>query len=54
MTNPGGLFDYLEVIGRAQAVTVPPAPYIAIPTTAGTGTEVTGNAVIISPSTRSR
>ena len=49
MTNPGGLFDYLEVIGRAQAVTVPPAPYIAIPTTAGTGTEVTRNAVIISP-----
>jgi alcohol dehydrogenase class IV len=48
LTNYGDLFDYLEVIGRAQQVTKPPAPYIAIPTTAGTGTEVTKNAVIIS------
>ena len=48
ITNYGDLFDYLEVIGRAQPITIPPAPYIAIPTTAGTGTEVTKNAVIIS------
>lgn len=48
ITNSGGLFDYLEVIGLAQPVTIPPAPYIAIPTTAGTGTEVTKNSVIIS------
>ncbi len=48
-TNPGDLFDYLEVIGRAQPIIIPPAPYIAIPTTAGTGTEVTKNAVLISP-----
>lgn len=47
-TNPGDLFDYLEVIGRAQTIQVLPAPYIAIPTSAGTGTEVTKNAVIIS------
>ena len=47
-TNPGDLFDYLEVIGHAQSITIPPAPYIAIPTTAGTGTEVTKNAVLIS------
>ena len=48
ITNYGDLFDYLEVIGRAQPIVIPPAPYIAIPTTAGTGTEVTKNAVIIS------
>ncbi len=48
ITNRGDLFDYLEIIGKAQLVTNLPAPYIAIPTTAGTGTEVTKNAVIIS------
>ncbi len=48
LTNPGELFDYLEVIGKAQTLLLPPAPYIAIPTSAGTGTEVTKNAVIIS------
>ena len=48
ITNFGDLFDYLEVIGHAQPITIPPAPYIAIPTTSGTGTEVTRNAVIIS------
>ncbi len=47
-TNPGDLFDYLEVIGLAQGIAAPPAPYIAVPTTAGTGTEVTKNAVLIS------
>jgi alcohol dehydrogenase class IV len=48
MTNPGELLEYLEVIGGSQSIPNPPAPYIAIPTTAGTGTEVTRNAVIIS------
>jgi len=48
VTNPGDLFDYLEVIGKAQPIRIPPAPCIAIPTSAGTGTEVTKNAVIIS------
>ena len=52
MTNPGDLTDYLEVIGRAQPLTVPPAPTLAIPTTAGTGTEVTRNAVLSSPEHR--
>lgn len=47
--NPGDVLDYLEVIGRGQTLTVNPLPYIAIPTTAGTGTEVTRNAVIESP-----
>ncbi len=46
LTNPGELLDYLEVIGRARPIAAPPAPYIAVPTTAGTGAEVTRNAVI--------
>jgi len=48
LTNPGELLEYLEVIGGSQSIPNPPAPYIAIPTTAGTGTEATRNAVIIS------
>ncbi|MBA3533676.1 MAG: iron-containing alcohol dehydrogenase [Ardenticatenales bacterium] len=49
LTNPGDPLDYLEVIGRGQALSTPSAPYIAIPTTAGTGAEVTRNAVLSSP-----
>ena len=52
MTNEGDVFDYLEVIGRAKPLTHPPAPFIAIPTTAGTGAEVTRNAVLASPEHR--
>jgi alcohol dehydrogenase class IV len=48
-TNPGDVLDYLEVIGKGKTFTHPPLPYLAIPTTAGTGTEVTRNAVIGSP-----
>ena len=49
MTNPGDVLDYLEVIGKGQALVNAPLPYIAIPTTAGTGAEVTRNAVLESP-----
>jgi alcohol dehydrogenase class IV len=48
-TNPGDVFDYLEVIGKGQSLISAPLPYIAIPTTAGTGAEVTRNAVLESP-----
>lgn len=49
LTNGGELMDYLEVIGRGQRLSRKPAGYIAIPTTAGTGAEVTRNAVLDSP-----
>jgi alcohol dehydrogenase class IV len=52
LTNPGELTDYLEVIGRAQPLTQSAAPCLAIPTTAGTGAEVTRNAVLASPAHR--
>ncbi|MGD9133854.1 MAG: iron-containing alcohol dehydrogenase [Desulfobacterales bacterium] len=52
ITNSGRLADYLEVIGRARPLVHPSAPYIAIPTTAGTGSEVTRNAVLGSPQHR--
>jgi alcohol dehydrogenase class IV len=47
--NPGDVLDYLEVVGRGQALTAAPLPFIAVPTTAGTGSEVTRNAVLASP-----
>ena len=47
--NGGDPLDYLEVVGRGQALTRPSAPFIAVPTTAGTGSEVTRNAVLASP-----
>jgi alcohol dehydrogenase class IV len=47
--NGGDPLDYLEVIGRGQPLTKASMPCIAVPTTAGTGTEVTRNAVILSP-----
>lgn len=48
MTNPGDPLDYLEVIGRGQAIKQSSAPLVTIPTTAGTGSEVTSNAVLYS------
>lgn len=49
LTNHGDLMDYLEVIGAGQPLSRKPAAYVAIPTTAGTGAEVTRNAVLDSP-----
>ena len=52
LTNSGQLEDYLEVVGRGKPLTQRPAPYIAIPTTAGAGAEVTHNAVLGVPEHR--
>lgn len=49
LTNPGDPLDYLEVVGRGQALRNPSAPLLAAPTTAGTGAEVTRNAVLSVP-----
>jgi alcohol dehydrogenase class IV len=52
LANGGDLEDYLEIGGRGTTLTQPSAPFIAIPTTAGTGAEVTRNAVLSSPERR--
>jgi alcohol dehydrogenase class IV len=50
--NGGDPLDYLEVVGSGQAITRPAVPCVAVPTTAGTGAEVTANAVLAVPSHR--
>ncbi len=46
MANGGGPLDYLEVVGRGEKLRSPAAYWIAVPITAGTGAEVTRNAVL--------
>jgi alcohol dehydrogenase class IV len=52
LTNPGEPLNYLEVVGKGQPLIQAPAPYLAIPTTAGTGSESTRNAVLVVPEKR--
>ena len=47
-TNSGTIMNYLEGVGDGWQLENPSLPYIAIPTTGGTGTEATKNAVIAS------
>ena len=46
VTNGGEPLEFLEVVGKGRTIAVPSLPFIAVPTTAGTGTEVTRNAVL--------
>lgn len=48
LTNQRDIYDYLEVVGAGMQLENLPAPLIAVPTTSGTGSEVTANAVLLS------
>ena len=52
LANGGDPLDYLEVVGAGRKITRPAAPCVAVPTTAGTGAEVTANAVLAVPEHR--
>ena len=46
--NDGDVLDYVEVIGAGRTMAQRPLPFVAVPTTAGTGSEVTMNGVVTS------
>lgn len=52
LANGGDPLDYAEVIGKGKPVSVPSVPCICVPTTSGTGSEATRNAVLTSPEHR--
>ena len=49
ISNRRDVMTYLEVIGEGKPLDNAPVPFVAVPTTAGTGAEVTKNAVLSSP-----
>ncbi len=46
--NGGSIHDYLEGVGSGSVMRRNPLPFVGVPTTAGTGSEVSRNAVITS------
>jgi len=52
LANGGDPLDYLEAVGSGRTITRPSVPCVAVPTTAGTGAEVTANAVLAVPEHR--
>jgi alcohol dehydrogenase class IV len=52
--HQGDVLDYLEIIGLGGSIENPPLPFIAIPTTAGSGAEATWNSVIVSREHRAK
>jgi len=53
-TNPGDPLDFLEGIGKGKPLERPGLPWVAVPTTAGSGAEATRNAVIRVPARRAK
>ena len=49
LTNGGEILDYVEVVGAGRTLEAAPLPMVAVPTSAGTGAEVTKNAVVTVP-----